>query len=281
MTTTKFFSRYFVLIAATLAMFLNFIACGAQMYQVSMEEDFPEDKISEEAKDPSSPIYGIHSTEGWVDLPIKFKLSSTLSKDQEQGLINAMKTWEDAVGKQLFDYLGVDERGGDSFPDLYSSLTDFVNGHYKDFDWDKTGKDQIVLATTIWDNLSSNPSAIATADIRYNSQYYLIGDSMKLTAEPTREVVDMESLALHELGHLLGLAHISETKDPYSIMNPSLFIGEGLSTRRVSRGDIIRIQQIYGCLGEACDVDKMVERFEMKLVSAPKGESATKGEEAH
>jgi len=56
----------------------------------------------------------------------------------------------------------------------------------------------------------------------------------------------MESLAVHELGHLLGLTHVKETEDRFSVMNPSLFIGEGMITRRLSKGDIVRIRSIYG-----------------------------------
>ena len=71
-----------------------------------------------------------------------------------------------------------------------------------------------------------------------------------------RLVVDMESLALHELGHLLGLSHVDQSLDRYSIMNPSLLIGEGLITRNISRGDIARLQKIYGCAGTACDIEQ-------------------------
>ena len=72
----------------------------------------------------------------------------------------------------------------------------------------------------------------------------------------------MQSLAIHELGHLLGLAHVEEGVDPVSVMNPSLFIGEGLTARKLSRGDITRIQTIYGCEGSACDIDSLIEQQE-------------------
>jgi hypothetical protein len=73
----------------------------------------------------------------------------------------------------------------------------------------------------------------------------------------------MESLSLHELGHLLGLAHVDSNVDPMSIMNPQLFIGVGLTSRKVSRGDIERMQVIYGCKNKACDVDTLVKEIEM------------------
>ncbi|MEZ4742587.1 MAG: matrixin family metalloprotease [Bdellovibrionota bacterium] len=257
----KFATRYVVLLGATLAMFANFIACGAQMYRISMEGDFADEKIPPEAKDKKAPQFGIHALEGWKDLPIKFSLGKEITPVQKKGLLKAMKTWETAVGKQLFEFVGQDDRNGDSFDDLYSSLNDSVNGHYMDDNWNKTGKPQVVLATTIWDNYDQD--TIDTADIRFNSNYYMILDSLDeegihlTSVNSDKGIVDMQSLALHELGHLLGLAHVSDEDDSYSIMNPSLYIGPGLTSRKLSYGDISRIQKIYGCEGETCDVAQL------------------------
>ena len=167
-----------------------------------------------------------------------------------------MRTWELAVGKKIFSFEGIhSQTDGDTFDDLYSSLDDSVNGHYLDNYWDKTGKPTYVLATTIWDNVGSDYKKIDTADIRFNGDFYVIGDSLTAVPEGQKQVVDMETLALHELGHLLGLAHVSPSVDYDSIMNPSLYIGEGLHNRILSVGDLTRIQKIYGCEGLACDVD--------------------------
>lgn len=242
---------------------MNFIACGAQMYQVNLEEDHDPSKVPNYAKNPDSKYYGLHATDGWQELPIDFKTGSSLNKDQLSGLKECMGIWERAVGKKLFNYMGTDQRDGDHFKDLYSSLEDSTNGHYLDFDWDKTGKSNMVLATTIWDTSSSNKDAILTSDIRFNVQYYLIGDSYTLIPDDNenREVVDMTTLCLHELGHMLGLTHVEKKYDSQSIMSPTIFIGEGLANRHLSCGDIKRIQQIYGCSGEACDQEKLCEEM--------------------
>jgi len=255
--------RYCALIAVSLFLFGGFIACGAQMYKVSLQNDI-DPKVAQRANtNPKSPSYGIHAAGGWKQLPISFRIGNTMQKDQKNLLESAIKKWEWAVGKKLFKFDGVQNGvDGDSFPNLYSSLNDTINGNYLDFNWEKTGKPNEVLATTIWQNAPTDESYIDTSDIRYNTQLYLIGDSLKLTSDGTKEVVDMESLALHELGHLLGLAHVEEKVDSDSIMNPQLYIGEGLVTRKFSRGDLTRIQSIYGCIGKACDVDTMVEEME-------------------
>jgi len=256
-------ARYSLVVGCVAFIFGNFIACGAQMYKVSMHEDHNAGQISAESKDPNSPTFGLHAPHGWVRLPIEFKVGQHMDPQQKAGLQAAMRTWEIATGKSLFKFTGVHENvDGDSFKDLYSSLQDAVNGNYLDTNWKKTGKPDVVLATTIWNNAASDAAAIDTADIRFNVQDYVLGDSLKIkgtTSEATgqfKDPVDMQTLALHELGHLLGLTHISSDVDSVSIMNPYVYVGEGLTNRHLSQGDIERVQRIYGCAGDACDVDK-------------------------
>jgi hypothetical protein len=243
------------------------------MYKVSLEEDHGarlDGRRDFSAENRQLP-YGLHAPGGWTQLPIQFRIGNDLTPDQFKGLQRAMNTWESAIGKKLFAYQGIHQgTTGDSFPDLYSSLNDHVNGHYLDEHWSKTGKPPIVLATTIWDNDPGDPDKIVTADIRFNSDYYNIGDSLASRNKTDKEMVDMQTLALHELGHLLGLAHIDANVDPQSIMNPSVYIGEGLANRRLSKGDIQRIQKIYGCVGEACNIDKLVSVLDATEVSQRK-----------
>jgi hypothetical protein len=245
--------------------FASFIACGSQMYKVSVHEDIDTTKTetaSPHSNDKTSSLYGIHAPKGWNGVQIPFKFGKDMTQQQKVHLMAAIQRWEWAVGKKLFAFEG-DHSGvtGDTFKDLYSSLQDNVNGHYLDENWGKTGKPATVLATTIWNN-GFDASIIAKADIRFNTQNYLIGDSMTLKSSNNKDVVDMQSLALHELGHLLGLTHVAEDVDTLSIMNPALFIGEGLATRELSRGDIERIQTVYGCEGTACDIDQLLKEQE-------------------
>ncbi len=262
--------RYATLMGTVLVLFANFVACGAQLYKVSLEDDMSPPATyaarGNANQDPDSPEYGIHAKDGWTSLPITFVVDAQFTQAEVQQLKAAMKTWERATGLMggMFRFVGAQTSvTGDSFPDLYSSLKDTINGHYSENNWGKLKKPSEVLATTIWKNPPENLDAIATADIRYNREHFLIGDSFALKAQGTREVVDLESLALHELGHFLGLTHTSKTDDSLSIMNPHLFIGEGLASRKLSKGDIVRIQKIYGCSGVACDVDALFAAMEL------------------
>lgn len=271
--------RYTGLLGVVTGMFVTFVACGSQMYKASLQGDTPALTMAtnaDEAGNPSSPTYGIHATEGWTaTLPLHYKTDYTMSADQIKGIKKAISTWETAVGRPLFAYDGVHQStSGDTFPDLYSSLGDMINGLYLDGNWGKTGKAADVLATTIWDNNSNDINQIVTGDLRFDNQNYVFGDALVIKGTDSREVVDIQTLATHELGHLLGLAHISPTVDAGSIMVPSLYIGEGLSDRRVSRGDIERIQKIYGCQGSSCDIDATLAKINVD-VSEPSGENLT------
>lgn len=171
--------------------------------------------------------------------------------------------------KKLFSFnRAANNPDGSTFPDLASSLRDGFNGHYDRTDWKKTGKKNEVIATTVWENSGGDYRLIADADIHYNSDIYYISDSQNDRPKDEREIVDMQSLALHELGHLLGLAHVDPEIDGSSIMNPSLYIGVGLTSRSLSIGDVERIQKIYGCDGSACNQEETAKEI---MLSSNKG----------
>ncbi len=85
-------------------------------------------------------------------------------------------------------------------------------------------------------------SIIIEADFFLNSD--LVWDT---TGNPSLSELDVESAALHEFGHLAGLAHLS---DPQAVMYPSLQSG---STRReLHASDIASIERLYPCATPPC-----------------------------
>lgn len=248
--------------------FVNFISCGSQMYQASLQDDHQQPQEgSANSSDPSSPEFGLHAPNGWTQIPIVYSVEPGFSDAQLKGLQAAMKTWETAVGKTLFTLKTSQNPAGSTFPDLFTSLRDGFDGHYVDTNWKKNNKSNLVLATTIWDNRDGDYRYISASDIHYNSEIYFIADALTMKPEDDREIVDMQSLALHELGHLLGLAHVDADIDSSSIMNPSLYIGVGLATRSLSVDDVKRIQKIYGCEGSACDADATAQQISLAASS--------------
>lgn len=231
----------------------GFVACGAQSYRISVHGETGDNVDRPNTQSSGSNLSsgrlpGVHSTSGWKrNLPIRFVTTDEMSPEVVKQLQSAMKSWEMAVGKTLFAYDGVETKKGVDFRQLYEPLNDSKNGNYFDHNWfGATGKTNSVLATTIWENAAQDSTSIVKADIRYNAEFYVFGNSLEEFSEGKRTIVDMQSLAVHELGHLLGLTHVKESEDRFSVMNPSLFIGEGMITRRLSKGDIVRIRSVYG-----------------------------------
>lgn len=66
-------------------------------------------------------------------------------------------------------------------------------------------------------------------------------DEETFTVSRQNGAVDLRWLALHELGHSLGLAHSTNKR---AIMYP--IYEESLSGNRLNRDDILGIQHIYG-----------------------------------
>jgi hypothetical protein len=257
MSHTRVLLTYAAMVGVVFSTLGGYVACGAQTYRVPVDQD--QDRRAKAASNGAeSNLVGIHSSKGWSKrLPIHFKVSSELSEPHVTQLRKAMQTWEAAVGLPLFQFDGAEARRGTDFSSLYAPLDDSTNSHYLDTQWSRmTGKPKNVLASCLWENDPKDPEQIAKSDIRYNTEYYLFGDSIVDFSQGERTIVDLESLALHELGHLLGLSHIDTDEDRYSVMNPSLFIGEGMITRDLSRSDIERIRSIYG-IGDASQGDNL------------------------
>jgi len=238
------------------------VACGASVYSVPLNEDHPE-QTSSANLDTSSPYYGIHARNGWVELPIRFHLSNEISDAERDAIIRAMSLWESVTcGKGcLFKFAGYQKREVFlRYGEAEDSLVDETNDHYLEGNWAKTTKKDYVIATTVYKKEVGDDQTIATSDIIYNTEHFHFGDALHLKSVDARVVVDLESLAIHELGHLLGLNHMPATIDSGSIMNSSLIIGEGAATRNISVGDIERIQKIYGCTLDDCSPGHLFEK---------------------
>jgi predicted Zn-dependent protease len=61
----------------------------------------------------------------------------------------------------------------------------------------------------------------------------------------TLDIVDAETVLVHEFGHLLGLDHVEVEADPESVMHAKTYIGPNMSFRSLSDGDVNNIRQVY------------------------------------
>jgi hypothetical protein len=73
-----------------------------------------------------------------------------------------------------------------------------------------------------------------------NGRFHYDADE-KWSTNPAMDQIDLESVAVHEIGHLLGLAHSSDSN---AVMYPS--IAAGTKKRNLAQDDIDGIHALYG-----------------------------------
>jgi hypothetical protein len=214
---------------------------------------------------PPDPHQPIVYTNGWgnVNYPIRIDLSTQITNEDstlQVQIQNAITTWNSSIGRNILTLranfltaVGNDFRSLDD-PGFFFLNGNPIYGFYYDQmvgnlgGWlQNTGKDSDVLATTICIGLGNT---IQSAAIRFNRDDYVFMDARSTGTHPAHAQIpiDMESLALHELGHFLGLGHVTGEED--SIMSPSMPAGLLSSTtlnslRCPSANDVARIRSIY------------------------------------
>jgi hypothetical protein len=97
----------------------------------------------------------------------------------------------------------------------------------------------VLAQTTSW-FFTSNPAATVECDMRFSNRFnWYTG-----TGTPPANQVDWWSVAIHEMGHCLGLDHEPRITDPKPVMYPSLEAGE--IRRTLTPDDIAGRNAIYG-----------------------------------
>lgn len=150
---------------------------------------------------------------------------------------NAGRAWNDALGQTVFvfSYRGAPNT---QWTDSKASLFDDYFGLFKQVDWKFSDVGNSVLAYT---GTLSVDGEIQSADLIFNFDKFHFDDYDKNPANTN--YIDFESVLVHELGHFLGLGHISTSEDSGSVMLPTLRKAE--TRRALSPGDIVRIRQLY------------------------------------
>lgn len=147
-----------------------------------------------------------------AELPVKMMVHTSVPTEAYASIERAVKRWNHDFGKEIIriDAWGV---GGSSEP-----VQDGYNLIYWMDNWESNRGNEQARTTIYW-----HGNQIFEADLRLNSKMY---DFFTDSNGPISGV-DLESLVLHEIGHVLGLAHNDKIG---SVMNVSLSSGQ---SRRV------------------------------------------------
>jgi hypothetical protein len=160
-----------------------------------------------------------------ANLPINIYIHNSVPADFVPAIMNAMRTWEAALGKKLFEVVGA----GLSGP--ATPQKDGVSAIYYLTEWESTKTSEQARTTIYWQG-----EQIVEGDIRVNAKNFTFftGNNIGATS------VDFESLLIHELGHLLGLAHDNEAG---SVMNERL--ASGVLRREIGAVDLASVKCEY------------------------------------
>jgi len=144
------------------------------------------------------------------DTPVEIFLDSSVPTNYYEAIENAARRWNDLKGRELL----VIRRA--SNPGSATPRRDGVNKVYFIEDWEANRPATEQARTTIY---WSGPR-IFEADVRINAEnfrFFLRAD------EANYSEVHLESLLIHEFGHVLGLAH-NESEE--SVMQTALGFGQ-------------------------------------------------------
>lgn len=178
-------------------------------------------------------------------------------------LLRALQGWASVAGAALeFEQLATDYGVAcpHGLPDGWSDqLESMCGGDLEAVDGDSVvffmstiwpyGEEVIGLTTLTW----NDEQILVDADVALNGVDYrwsLTDDPVDCMVDPDRCAVDLESVALHELGHLVGLDHSAA---PGAVM--SVDYRPGTLKRELTADDIEGISSLYPCPDGDCRSD--------------------------
>lgn len=127
-------------------------------------------------------------------LPVKLYIDPSMPTEHDVVLKQAAKKWEDALGRTLFVF----ERA----PAVSPAAKDNRNVIYWVNPWSNADTKLQAMSTLSWTN-----NQMIETDVKVDAQYY----TYYVTSPNSNTEVHLESLLVHELGHVLGLKHLSNT----------------------------------------------------------------------
>lgn len=180
-----------------------------------------------------------HIFGGWTSgrLPLTVKVSGDFTSSEKSSLVTATGKWETEASRNFVNFSG----GSISNKDL-SSMNSYLDNSIEVHQVNTNALPSSSLAVTVFNGVVLN-SGTSSEYIRLNDADILFNyNDFVFSTSPTAGEYDLESVMVHEVGHLLGLNHVSATKGT-SIMNPSF--SSGITKRTLFSMDKTNIKANY------------------------------------
>ena len=159
------------------------------------------------------------------DLPVKFYLHESVPVEFQESIKRSMREWERVTGKRLFELVGSGIQG-QNVP-----KQDGINVIYWMTNWEDNKTAEQARTSVYWVS-----DTIKEADIRVNDKNF---NFYRDYAEGYNDV-HVESLMIHELGHVLGLKHNDESE---SVM--ATYLASQTVRNEISAADLESVQCEY------------------------------------
>lgn len=125
------------------------------------------------------------------NLPINIKIANDYPSEYKDALSAAAKVWEDAAGMTLFNITTSNEASS-------STIKNNSNLVSWNTTWDESRNSMQAITSLYWTG-----NQITEADLAIDAKYY----TFYISTPTESSQLHLESLLLHELGHVLGLKH--------------------------------------------------------------------------
>lgn len=200
---------------------------------------------------------------GWASnrLPLSIKVSGDFTTQEQSDLIAMTNKWESAGGRNFVNFSGTAVANKD-----LNSMNSYLDGSIEVHQVNTAALPSSSLAVTVFNGIVMNSGTdqeyvqINDADILFNYNDFVFNDS------PSFGEYDLQSVMLHEVGHLLGINHISGTN---SVMNPT--ITSGTQQRSLFQIDRTSITTNYG-LSSTASFAMSVDSSNARETAEPEGE---------